>query len=223
VRAQVRTTAVLPELAVPRAVLVVSLPARVEPADLVREWLQLDPELAGHRDELHRLATAASVASGPGEVALLLDYRARSGRLVGGSALLALEPIPPLTSGRADPAEHTDGLAGQLAGDLRELADRRGLGPVAEVGTRRTESGIWAARLRFLAIASTALPLAAGPATAERDDDAAAPMVEICRWLYPVPGRPDLAWSLVYQTTDVADADELVAEFDELAGRLAWA
>ena len=47
-------------------------------------------------------------------------------------------------------------------------------------------------------------------------------MVEACRWLFPVPGHGDLAWSLVYQSPDIAEADEVVAEFDQLAASLTW-
>ena len=47
-------------------------------------------------------------------------------------------------------------------------------------------------------------------------------MVEACRWLFPVPGHGDLAWSLVFQTADIAEADEVVAEFDQLAASLTW-
>jgi hypothetical protein len=194
----------LPELGVPAEVLVVSLPARGEPSALLDEWLQLDPTLGPHRAELERVVTATSGEPQPGEVAAFLAFTDVGGRLVGGSALLTLELIEPLdapVSQRAD----------RLVTDLRAAADRLGHGGgLAEVGPRRTTSGVSAVRLRFLAVLTA------------RPDADSAPMVEACRWLYPLPERADLAWSLVFQTTDLADADRLVAEFDDLAASLAW-
>jgi hypothetical protein len=194
----------LPELGVPTDVLVVSLPARAEPGALLDEWLQLDPTLALHRAELERVVTAASGEPQPGEVAAFLAFTDVGGRLVGGSALLTLELIDPLDAPVTERAE-------RLVKDLRAAADRLGHGGgLAEIGPRQTTSGVAAVRLRFLAVLSA------------RPDADGAPMVEACRWLYPLPDRADLAWSLVFQTTDLADADRLVAEFDGLAASLAW-
>jgi hypothetical protein len=205
----------LPELAVAPHVYVLSLPATEDPDLVVAQWLALDAELTGelatHRAELAGIVAAACTGAQVGEVALFLSYRGAvgpAGRLTGGAALLTLELLEPL-------AGHSDARADALAADLGRAADRMGHGDgLADVGTRRTTSGVPAVRLRFLAVVDAPVDsLAAAPAT---------PMVEACRWLYPVPGHADLAWSLLFQTTDIAAADELVAEFDQLAGSLAW-
>jgi hypothetical protein len=216
----------LPELAVAPHVYVLPLPATQQPDLVVEQWLALDAELTGelatHHAELAGIVAAACAEAQVGEVALFLSYRSGgpAGRLTGGAALLTLELLEPL-------AGHPDARAAALAVDLGLAADRMGHGDgLADVGTRRTASGVPAVRLRFLA-------LVGAPVDAEVDASVdslagawagapATPMVEACRWLYPVPGHPDLAWSLVFQTTDIAEADELVAEFDQLAGSLAW-
>jgi hypothetical protein len=208
----------LPELAVAPHVYVLPLPTTQEPDRVVEQWLALDAELTGelatHRAELAGIVAAACTEAQVGEVAVFLSYRGGPGpgRLTGGAALLTLELLEPL-------AGHSDARADALAVDLRQAADRMGHGDgLADVGTRRTTSGVPAVRLRFLALAEAPVDapdswVGGAPGT---------PMVEACRWLYPVPGHADLAWSLLFQTTDIAEADELVAEFDQLAGSLAW-
>jgi hypothetical protein len=215
----------LPELAVAPHVYVLSLPVTQDPDQVVEQWLALDArrtgELAAHRAELAGIVSAACAEAQVGEVALFLSYRVAAGaagpaepagRLVGGAALLTLELLEPL-------AGHPRARADALAADLGRAADRMGHGDgLAEVGTRRTASGVAAVRLRFLAVID-------GPADSLSNSLAEAsgtPMVEACRWLYPVPGHADLSWSLLFQTTDIAQADELVAEFDQLAASLAW-
>jgi hypothetical protein len=209
----------LPELAVAPHVYVLPLPATQEPDLLVAQWLALDAELTGelatHRAELAGIVAAACGEAQVGEVAVFLSYRGEAGpagRLTGGAALLTLELLEPLGG-------QSDARADLLAADLSRAADRMGHGDgLADVATRRTASGVPAVRLRFLALVDAPVVdpdnwVGGAPAT---------PMVEACRWLYPVPGHPDLAWSLLFQTTDIAEADELVAEFDQLAGSLAW-
>jgi hypothetical protein len=211
----------LPEIAVPPHVLVVSLTTeRAEPGtaafaaltrDLMREWLDLDPGLRRHRRELELLVEVAAGQSQLGEVAGFLGYRRSAGRLVGGAAMLSLELVEPI-------AGSTGQRATSMAGLLRRAAADRGIvDGLCETTTPRTASGVPATRVRFLA----ALP--------DRGDNAesghaavAAPVVEVCRWLYPVPGHRDLVWALAFQTTDLDLADELVAEFDQMAGSLTW-
>lgn len=216
----------LPELAVAPHVYVLSLPATEEPDLVVEQWLALDAELTGelatHGDELAGIVAAACAEAQVGEVAVFLSYRGGgpAGRLTGGAALLTLELLEPLTG-------QPDARADALAVDLGRAADRMGHGDgLAEVGTRRTASGVPAVRLRFLALVEAPVHASVDSVVDSSADGSAGapatPMVEACRWLYPVPGHPDLAWSLLFQTTDIAEADELVAEFDQLAGSLAW-
>lgn len=221
------TDVALPEVAVPPHVFVLPLPAAEPPDRIVDRWLEQlreqTPEAADSlvgelRSELVGIVAAAGSGTQPGEIAAFLSYRGDrapgcDSRLVGGAAVLTLElldarPGPPLA--RAE----------SLAVDLRQTAERLGHDDgLTEIGSRRTASGVPAVRLRFLAIAE-----AGGASAADGAEDCAeTPMVEACRWLYPVPGHGDLAWSLVFQTTDIVDADALVAEFDQLAGSLAWA
>jgi hypothetical protein len=211
----------LPEIAVPPHVLVVSLTTeRAQPGtaafgaltrDLMREWLDLDPGLRRHRLELELLVEVAAGQSQLGEVAAFLAYRRRAGRLVGGAAMLSLELVDPI-------AGSTGQRATAMAGLLRRVAAARGLvDGLCETTTPMTASGVPATRVRFLA----ALPERGGGAGAEVAG-VVAPVVEVCRWLYPVPGHRDLVWALAFQTTDLDLADELVAEFDQLAGSLAW-
>lgn len=218
----------LPEIAVPPDVLVVSLTggrgdgsglgplgssggagARRTPRvrALVREWLAINPELRGHR---RALVDLLEIAVGPGrlgEVAAFLAYRDLHGQLVGGVAVLSLELLEPLTG---PPGERSAAMAAHLRRTATDLGHVEGL---SQVGVRRTVAGVDAARVRFLAT------LRAGP-----DDPAPTdlPLVEVCRWLYPVPGHDDLVWALAFQTTDLEQADELVAEFDQQAASLAW-
>lgn len=199
----------LPEVAVPSDVFVLPLPLAERPEQVVARWLSEQPGLAGESaGQLGHIVAAVSGSTQPGEVAAFLSYR-ESGpegdRLVGGAALLTLELLDPRPGSPLRRAK-------SLAVDLRQTADRLGHPDgLTDIGTRRTASGLPAVRLRFLAVVT--------PSGADED----APMVEACRWLFPVPGHPDLAWSLVFQTSDIAAADRLVEEFDRLAGSLAWA
>lgn len=194
----------LPELAVEPHVLVLPVPNDGDVDRLVAEWLATAPELAAHRPELEQIVAAACTESQQGEVAVFLSYRESGADLVGGAALLTLELLDPMTG--SAPAR-----ADRLADALRGCADRLGHGDgLAQVAARRTVSGVAAVRLQFLAV------VAPGE---ERLDS---PVVEACRWLYPVPEHADLAWSLLFETTDLAHAGELVEEFDRLAGSLAW-
>jgi hypothetical protein len=212
----------LPEIAVPPHVLVVSLTnQRAEPGtaafaamtrDLTREWLDLDGELRRHRRELELLVEVAAGESQLGEVAAFLAYRQGDGRLVGGAAMLSLELVDPI-------AGSTGQRAGAMADLLRGAATERGfVEGLCETTTRRTASGVPAARVRFL----TALPRRSDSTDADTHADVSAPVVEVCRWLYPVPAHRDLVWALAFQTTDLDLADELVAEFDQMAGSLTW-
>lgn len=205
----------LPEIAVPPHVLVVSLTTeRAQPGssafraltrDLLHEWVDLDPGLRRHRRELELLVEVAAGQSQLGEVAAFLAYQRRDGRLVGGAAMLSLELVDPI-------AGSTGQRATAMAGLLRQAADTRGLADgLCETTTPRTASGVPAARVRFLA----ALP-------PRRGAEVSAPVVEVCRWLYPVPGHRDLVWALAFQTTDLDLTDELVADFDQMAGSLTW-
>ncbi len=195
----------LPEVAVERHVLVLPVPNDGDVDRFVGEWLAAAPELAGHRPELEQIVAAGCTESQQGEVAVFLSYRESGDDLVGGAALLTLELLDPMTGS-------AQARADRLAGALRSCADRLGHGDgLAEVQARRTVSGVAAVRLQFLAV------VAAGEDRLDR------PVIEACRWLYPVPDHPDLAWSLLFETTDLAQADELVEEFDRLAGSLAWA
>jgi hypothetical protein len=203
----------LPELAVPSHVLVLQLP--LEPgadaqARLLAEWLALDPALAHHRDELMLLLAAASGEPGVGEVAAFLTHRDVAGSLVGGAGLLVLELLEPAPGSPGERAAH---LCEQLQRTAESIGHGGGL---AEVGLRQTTSGVSAVRLRFLGIA-------AGGRFADGTASTTTPAVEACLWLYPVPGCPDLAWSLYFQTTDLADADPAIEEFDRMAGSLSWA
>lgn len=206
----------LPEIAVPPDVLVVSLttgrgaagpPEGSRVPALVQEWLAVSPGLQRHD---RALAELLEIAAGPGrlgEVAAFLAYRDVDHQLVGGVAVLSLELLEPLAG---TPAER----AAAMAAHLRRTAGRLGhVDGLSQVGLRRTVSGVEAARVRFLA----ALP--SGPG---RSDSAGAPLVEVCRWLYPVPGHDDLVWALAFQTTDLEQADDLVAEFDQQAASLTW-
>ncbi len=221
----------LPEIAVPPHVLVVSLTTeRAEPGtaafteltrDLMREWLDLDPGLRRHRRELELLVEVAAGQSQLGEVAGFLGYRRSAGRLVGGAAMLSLELVEPI-------AGSTGQRATSMAGLLRRAAAARGLvDGLCETTTPRTASGVPATRVRFLAALpnrsdDAGLDLS-GPDLARPDlVGVATPVVEVCRWLYPVPGHHDLVWALAFQTTDLDLADELVDEFDQMAGSLTW-
>lgn len=195
----------LPELAVEPQVLVLPVPNDGDVDRLVGEWLAVAPELGAHRTELERITAAACTESQQGEVAVFLSYRVRGGDLVGGAALLTLELLDPMAG---DPEERAERLTGALLGCAERLGHTDGL---AEVGARRTLSGVAAVRLRFLAV------------VASWPDRLDTPLVEACRWLYPVPDHPDLAWSLLFQTTDLGAADDLVGEFDRLAQSLSWA
>ncbi len=195
----------LPELAVEPHVLVLPVPNDGDVDRFVAEWLAAAPELGPHRGELEPVVAAACTESQQGEVAVFLSYRPRGADLVGGAALLTLELLDPMTGTAGERAE-------RLAAELRGCADRLGhTDGLAEVGARRTVAGVAAVRLRFLAVAG------AWP------DRLEVPVVEACRWLYPVPEHPDLAWSLLFQTTDLAAADELLGDFDRLAQSLTWA
>lgn len=209
----------LPELAVPPHVLVVSLcgdsgggrtPHAVRGAEATarvrwwtRQWLELAPGLRRHRRALAGLLDVALGEARPGEVAAFLDYRAdgpaRSSRLVGGAAILSLEVVPPI-AGEAD--HRVRQMADQLE---RSAAAPQAPAGFCEVSVRSTDHREPATRLRFVAA------LGSG-----------GPVVEVCRWLYPVPGHPDLLWALAYQTTDLDCAAEQVAGFDQLAASLRW-
>jgi hypothetical protein len=195
----------LPELAVEPHVLVLPVPNDGDVDRFVAEWLAVAPELGAQRTELEQITAAACTESQQGEVAVFLSYRVRGDDLVGGAALLTLELLDPM-------AGDTEERAGQLSGALLGCAERLGhTDGLAEVEVRRTVSGVAAVRLRFLAVVAT------------WPDRLDTPVVEACRWLYPVPDHPDLAWSLLFQTTDLGVADDLVEEFDRLARSLSWA
>jgi hypothetical protein len=200
------TAVARPELAVPPHVLVVPLPARAAPAELVEEWLRLEPGLLAHDGVLLDLVETASQPPELGEVAAFLMYGDVRGRLSGGPAVLTLDLVEPMTG--SAPAR-----ADRIARRLRQAASARGQLEainLVDVAVRRTAGGVAAVRLRFV----TAAPMT--------DEDDAPLLVEVCRWFYPVPGHGDLAWSLAFQTVDLDQADALVAEFDRMAGSVAW-
>ena len=197
----------------PAHVLVVPLPGAAAPAQLLAEWLAAEPSLLPHQDLLAEVVTAAAAQPRLGEVAAFLTYGDRQGRLV-------------RRGGGARPGADRAGAG---------LLDRAGRGhdrPVARVGpvgrsrrraeqveSRCTTSGVPATRLQFLGTLFDA-ELDAESATELGGPDV--PLVEACRWLYPVPGHPDLVWSLFFQTTDLDRAGELVDGFDEMAASLTW-
>ena len=205
----------LPEIAVPPHVLVVSLttvPVADDPAGLrrlAREWVALGPGLKRHRRELGRLLEIATGQARLGEVAAFLAYRDVGRQLVGGASVLSLEVVEPLAG---SPGERAASMAVHLRRTASSLGHVEGL---SEVATRSTVSGVDAARVRFLAV----LPPEAG---ASEEDAVSSPVVEVCRWLFPVPGHADLVWALAFQTTDLEPADELVDEFDQMAASLTW-
>jgi hypothetical protein len=207
------TTAVaLPQLAVAPHVLVISLGTARSVRSLVAEWLELDSALLPHRAHLEELLWPAEQPR-IGEVAAFMSYREVDGDLVGGAAVLSLELIGPYAG---SPGERAD----QIAVSLRRTAESMGhVEGLTQVERRRTTSGVAAARVRFLG-AMTAEPVDATGAVVGMV--AMTPLIEACRWLYPVPGHPDLLWVLVFQTTDLDHADELVAEFDRMAASLTW-
>ena len=99
----------LPELAVPPHVFVLPLPADGRPSQLLDQWLEQAAELpgsplAGHRDELLAILTAACGEAQVGEVAAFLSYR-RVSTGSGGSG----GSRRPRVRGPADGADRADG------------------------------------------------------------------------------------------------------------------
>jgi hypothetical protein len=193
-----------PELAVPRHVLVISLPPGAPPRAAVEEWIRLEPDLREHDDALAELVEVAAGYRQPGDVAAFLMYGDVGGTLSGGTAVLTLEMVEPMSG---SPAARARTIVDRLRAIARQIGHPDG---TTRVEPRATAGGVAAARVRFVTV------------TPADDGEDCAPMVEVCRWLYPVPGHDDLVWSLCFQTIDLDRADELVAEFDALAGSLRW-
>jgi hypothetical protein len=191
----------LPQLAVPGHALVVPLPCRRPPAELLADWLTSSPGLRPHASVLAEAVAAAAAQPQVGEVAAFLLYDDAQGRLVGGPAVLALELTEPVAGSST---QRVEVMTDRLRASAREQGHVDGL---SQVDTRSTASGVPATRLQFLG---------ADPGCAEL------PLVEACRWLYPVPGHPDLVWSLFFQTTDLDRSDELIEQFDAMADSLTW-
>jgi len=197
-----------PELVVPHHALPVSLPLRVAPDELVAEWLRLEPALLPHAAMLTGLVLTATAEPEPGEVAAFLMYEEVGGCLVGGTALLSLELVEPMLG---PPSIRADLITARLREAARSLGHVEGL---TQLGRRRTASGVPSTRVRFL---TTLFP------AWDVGDVGCSPMVEVCRWLYPVPTHRDLAWSLAFHTPDLDHAEMLVAGFDAMASSLRWA
>jgi hypothetical protein len=226
---ELRPPVPVPRLEIPGEVLALTLPVQASVTALVRRWVELDDDhvhgLRRQRRALRRIVIAATGRREPGDVAVLLRFVQRSGELVGGAAILRLARVemddtadPAYTAGPAHPAypvafpgtdREREPIAPRvrtLVAELEATATEAGHGDgLAEVGPRLTRSGITAARIRALALVPDG------------------PLVEVCRWLYPLPDHQDLVWELAYQTTDLDISDELVAEFDALAASLTWA
>ncbi len=202
----------LPEVAVPSHVFVLGLPVDPGPHHqrrLLESWIALDPALRAHRDELAAVLRAASGPPQVGEVAVFLTHRDVGGALCGDGALLSLELVDPIAGA---PPER----AAVLGRELRRAATSMGHGDgLAQVDVRESRAGVPAVRARFFGLLA--------PAAGEPDDAASAPIVEACRWLFPVPGHPDLVWSVYLQTADLTRADGAIQELDELASSLRWA